>query len=393
MKSKMMLGYCAVFLSALSCFAAKPICQDEIQRILTAGTSDEKIRTLLGLIDHRESLNNADTRNLVLGALISNDELVRIASSTLIEDVPAPFLNELEERLKSPDDEKYILAAMAIKTLGKSAHQTLPLLKRGLDSNDYNMQLSTLWALESIGEGSEVYLELLKVIIEREYPPGPEFNLQCGALRVLGALGPLARPEIETVMKAARAGQVSVRTFALMALGNIACESDTAALEIFEKNLDSQLHVDRERALIGLMAWGKPAKPLLPKIRDLMLDSDKNVLPFAAYAYYRISGETELPLKVLGAILSNPTYETDTIDMLAKMGPEAKSLLPKVVEKLASEDAGLREVAVLALPTLGQNDEQVVTRLQNIADADEDPLIRHFAKRAIKSLTQGEGKK
>jgi HEAT repeat protein len=112
-------------------------------------------------------------------------------------------------------------------------------------------------------------------------------------------------------------------------------------------------------------------------------------MPHAALAYYRISGELEEPLKVLVATMKNPTYEMDSIDIIGKIGPNAKAALPEIIDRLDSTEPAVREAAVIALGRMATEAQSSISKLEKIALNDEDLLIRGHAAKSLK-LIRGE---
>ena len=156
-------------------------------------------------------------------------------------------------------------------------------------------------------------------------------------------------------------------------------------VEILDGKLDKFLLLDKQRALQGLALIGPPAKAALPNIERLMKDNSQSCPHDAAFAYWKISGDSDLPVSVLVELLSNIDFQAETIDLLGDMGPAAKTSVPALIKLLGSDEVHLREGAVLSLGAIGPVAKAALPALRKLKN-DPDLLIRSAADRSIKEI-------
>ncbi|MEZ6095267.1 MAG: HEAT repeat domain-containing protein [Pirellulaceae bacterium] len=133
-------------------------------------------------------------------------------------------------------------------------------------------------------------------------------------------------------------------------------------------------------------SWVKRLHRALPAIKDLMYDTSKSCMPKAAYTYYVLSGDVTKPMEVLSATVKSPTYDVESIDLLARMAPASKSAIPLIGEKLDAEEEAVREAAVIALGKFGSDSKDYLPSIRKLAANDPDVLVRKHAELAIQKI-------
>ncbi|MFN9247548.1 MAG: HEAT repeat domain-containing protein, partial [Planctomycetota bacterium] len=290
----------------------------------------------------------------------------------------------LKTWLEADRPDKFYMGCGAITALGTKAREYIPVLIEKLDSPDFATRMSCLFALESMGkEAQPAFDKLLKLLDV----PDQEFNIQVRVCYIFRNLGEGARPAIPRLMRLAEDGVLSSRSMAYLTLGALGPSPDHDIVGLLTKRLDAFHLLDRERALIGLGYLGKAAEPALEKIEGLMGNPQKSAQAQAAFAYWKITGETERPLKVLAECLESYDFRMNAVDRAGDMGAAASSLVPKMTTLLDEpDDEALREAVILAFGKMGPAAKGASSKLRSIAGYDEDILMRETARLALESI-------
>lgn len=139
------------------------------------------------------------------------------------------------------------------------------------------------------------------------------------------------------LVRLANEGVLSVRTNALITIGGIAPRAAenpqqfNDIIDLLVKKLDGFYQIEKSRALEGLGKLGPEAKAATKKIRELMEDETKSVQPEAAYAYWKITGDSNYVMRKMGGYLLDPNhsdYPTKTMEFIQKMGSVARPVGP-----------------------------------------------------------------
>jgi HEAT repeat protein len=149
--------------------------------------------------------------------------------------------------------------------------------------------------------------------------------------------------------------------------------------------LGDRLQPIRHQAAIALGKLGPLAKPAVPALKKALADKTFAPQVQAAEAIWRISDETELPLKVLQRELRGTQVPLEACQSLGRMGPAAKSAIPTLVQALKSKDGGVRQGAAEALGQIGKDAKAALPELKKLT-GDIDPDVQAAAKEAIKRI-------
>jgi HEAT repeat protein len=131
--------------------------------------------------------------------------------------------------------------------------------------------------------------------------------------------------------------------------------------------LQDSVFENRRQAALTLGQIGPEAAAALPDLVEAWKDrrNSPTVLLQVAHALHRIDVRNQAGVEELKSLLTSPDLYVrgDTISILARLGSEARSVLPVFKEALKSPDTRLRTQAALALALLGEELPQVVPLL------------------------------
>ena len=101
---------------------------------------------------------------------------------------------------------------------------------------------------------------------------------------------------------------------------------------------------------------------------------------FARESVALAGGETNLAGDSRTRLLDDPEVRMVALRALARMGPEARSAIPRIQQLLASDDIFVREAAIW---TLGQIGSAAVEALAACARDDPDHNVASQARKAL----------
>ena len=143
---------------------------------------------------------------------------------------------------------------------------------------------------------------------------------------------------------------------------------------------------------MGLSILGDKAKSAAPKVKELMDNPKKHSQPMAAYTYWRLTGETTEPIKVLRLMLKDLSYKRTALERIADMGPVATPLVKDIIPCLEDEEDDIVELAVLTLGKIGKGASDAIPSLKKTL-SHEDLLIRMAAKETIAAIRKDDEEK
>jgi HEAT repeat protein len=354
------------------------------QLLLDCQSKDDRVRidAILELGRHPEYLPKS--LEGIYPALMQSDEVIRFAAENAVRALGKNLVPDLQPLLTAVDSKKYTEGCVYLTILGLEGREYIPALIQRLDSDSFPDLMSTLFALGAMGqEAAPAYDKLVKLLDV----PDKQFNIQVRVCHVFGNLGDIAKPAIPRLMKLADEGVPSARTAAYVTLGMLGPSPDHDIVGLLMKRLDSFYLLDKERALIGLGYLGANAKPALEKIEGLLRDPGKSCQAEAAYAYWKISGESEKPLRTLDQCLDSYDFRLTAVERAGDMGAVSVSLLPKMLKFLDEADEfALHEAVILACGRMGPAAEDAIPRLQAVLGSEQDYQLRETARKALQAI-------
>lgn len=344
-------------------------------------SEDEKVRidALLELGRRPEYLPKS--LEAIYPSLMQPNEVIRFAAENAVRSLGKNLVPDLQPLLAAEDPKKYYEGCVYLTILGLEGREYIPRLVEKLDSDGFADRMSTLFALDAMGkEAAPAYEKLVKLLDV----PDSQFNIQVRVCHIFRNLGEIAKPAIPRLMKLADEGVPSARTAAYVTLGILGPSPDHDIVGLLTNRLDSFYLLDKERALIGLGHLGAEAKPALEKIEGLMRDPEKSCQAEAAFAYWKITGESARPLKTLAQCLESYDFRTTAVERAGDMGAIAVSLLPKMLKFLDEPDeTALHEAVILACERMGPAAQEAIPRLQSLVANEQDYQLRETARKAL----------
>ena len=185
------------------------------------------------------------------------------------------------------------------------------------------------------------------------------------AAMALGSIGPAARPATAALIKNLDDGDVWVRRWTVSAVHEIGVEEATPALVKLLQDRDREV---RRRAAAALGDLGKKqAKTVLPALADaLRIESTRS----GRHNRFRLGVSDEVHHALAGALVSFGARSaaeltvalesagTDArwhaLDVVARIGREARSATPLILEAIEEENANMRAQAVRALAAVAE---------------------------------------
>ena len=195
-----------------------------------------------------------------------------------------------------------------------------------VESGDPFSVAAGLLGLETMGSHALPALEAMDSIILDAH-----FLSQVSIAKICVGLGRDAAPMAKKLAKVYEVGIPSASTWAGIALGAIGPVEDVDTVKLLAARIDHHRHVDKERALLGLALMGVEGIEAKDKVKIAMVNPKSRVRPQAAYAYYKITEDGQLPSEVLGELLETPSLRSDALHFLSEMGPGGAPAIPKVL--------------------------------------------------------------
>lgn len=360
--------------------------QPELLKIANDTMSKKRVAAILQLLEMDRDLPNLVPQLAVL--LFDGDQLVKIGAGIVLKKIGAQGAEFVREMMESEDIAQNAIACSALFEMG-GANLYSDKIKQWLQTDDSIARRRALFALQGSNEG---VLELLEPIIGTL--KDPDFNVQCMACRVITNLGPDAIDATSALVELHKTGLPSARSWAAVALGAIGPSTELDTAKFLAGTLDAFNQLEKQRSLLGLAKMGPEAISVADQVRETMRDRQKRVMPHAAFALWKITGETDEPLEVLRAGLNDPNETDTTLELVSQMQAAAEPLVDEIINiaNLTDKDVeSWREAAIIALGNIGPGAKAGLPALEQIAnDKSLDAIIRFYAREAIDKISKKE---
>lgn len=357
----------------------------EIVRPLSRGRrpkqGPEQDRVLAAILQLGEAETDLDQRIVgIAAAATANDTEYESAAGIAIKKLGAVSHDGLNRMLESGDPEQMSQAVICIKLLGEEAAVFVPKLIEMIESGDPKISRYGVFAMQNMGASATPAVEALNEVIN-----SLDFNGQIMACKAVVGIGRDAAPMADNLAEIFEKGNPSARSWAGIALGAIGPIENFDTAKMLASRLTAFTHVEKIRALQGLSLMGDEGESQKEVIKAAMIDPQGRVRPQAAYAYYCVTAETELPVKTLVEMLSSKNYSSQALRNLRLMGANAQAAIPDVRKLLKHENAALRESAVLVLGNMGAAAAGEIEAIKKLA-SDADPLTRQAVEEAVAAI-------
>ena len=145
--------------------------------------------------------------------------------------------------------------------------------------------------------------------------------------------------------------------------------------------------IEQQRVLTGLGYLGPEATKALPTVREKLTGRNKFVQGHAAFALWKITGDSEEAGAVFRKLLNDSAMVNEAVFLVGKMGPDAISLAPTIANSLKSSQPAIRELAATAIGNMGSGAAAYQNQIKALY-SDNDPLVRMAARKAMQSLKE-----
>jgi HEAT repeat protein len=270
----------------------------------------------------------------------------------------------LIDALQSGDLQTQMLAAQGLRHIGQPAQAAVPILiELAIGQGSSSIQTEAAGALPPIdlSAGRKVMVRWLPKLQD----PDPQVRRDAAA--ALGALGPVAKPAVHSLLGIANDPNTIVRDRVVRALAAIALPPELVARGLTQALQDPEWTV--RYAAISPFSFGGVLNPeSLAALRPLVHDPNEMVARLAHLFSLDQGSDRTLPLL-----------------QLTKLGPRAAEAVPKLASLLTADRPLERYLAACTLESVGPSAVQAVPALQRTLD-DPDPIVREAAAEALQAI-------
>jgi HEAT repeat protein len=302
--------------------------------------------------------------------------------------------------LKAKDISVRVRAIAAIKFYGKEARDAAPELIRALEAKDISLRANAAISIGMIGLDAKDMSNGVNALIRclRD----SQWIVRFQAAKALGSLGPDGYPAVTALLSVLHdKNSFEVQMAAAQALGRVSFHPQKGTdrqvfIALQDAAFDTCMEV-RLEALYSLIRLGRPAQvaDLKKEEQDLKQltgpRQPKKVAIWAHVAMMRIDKISDEHVKAIAADLLNDK-ETDVrihaARALATVGPEARSVIPKLIDALNDKDP---EVVIYTCAALGSMDEKVEiikNALQPVSANHPEEIVKKAAAQALETVGQ-----
>jgi len=301
-------------------------------------------------------------------------------------DIGEPALPELLSTLDNKQTELRLGAMVAISRIGPQADKAVPKLIELMESERGPLRRVAISALGAVGTNSEAAVAALIRLLSHE-----EFGIQVDACRALAQIGPTAEPAVSELIRLMKEGIASARRNAAAALGKIGPTIKEAGVNQLSVALADPNQVVREDAAVALGRLGPAAASSAPALEAALDDPRFDARVKAAWALWRVSGETERATEILLAAMVDFERFDDASKVLKEMGVSAETVAPRLIRLLDSRNPERRRAAAEALGRIGSDLPAIREALED-AQRDVDAKVRQEATWALQSISEQNAK-
>jgi len=267
--------------------------------------------------------------------------------------------------------------AEVLQVMGPLAAKAIPDLKQNLSDDFPYVRIRSAEALAHMGPAA---LQALVEALQND-----NHMVRLVAVQALAQLGAQAKPAIPVLARALDDKEVSIRQQAATALEN--CGADASPVLMLA--LGNPAFKNRV-GLVEVLGAIDGTPPHLPaQLTPFLSDSDPD-LRLAAVKALTHKGQTSVSAVSLTLSSENALVRTESADILADIGPEASSAVPRLIGLLKDPDAHVRASSAHALGKMREAGTPAIPALREaLRDADRDVATR--AQEALTALTVTSG--
>jgi HEAT repeat protein len=370
----------------------------------------------VGLMGSRASRASSD-----LGGLLNHsDDRVQVAAAEALGNIGTRAgrnAGQLGRQLDDDDAGVRAAAAEALGKLGRKASGYSAQLVQSLGDENASVRLAASASLVRIGEPATSNLI-------RALAKGDPVFLQA-VVETLGALGPVAVPQLVKSLQASREttlvrrysalalariggddervvpglsaaledDNAEVRAAALEALGQIGVQAGAALQEVISLSANQREPVAvREQAIAAMARIAPRDRGVRDALVAAVADGNPRIYEAAVAALVSarstdeglVAGAADIPALERALANGSPAERIEAARKLGEMGPFAESAVAQLSQVLARRDNGnaLRSAAAMSLGLIGPRAEAAVPDLIRALE-DEDAAVRDAALVAL----------
>jgi len=288
----------------------------------------------------------------------------------------------LIDALQSGDLQTQMLAAQGLRHIGQPAQAAVPILiELALGQSRSSIRIEAASALSPIdlSAARKVMLHWLPKLQD------PDPQLRRDAAATLGALGPVAKPAVHSLLGVANDPDTIVRDRVVRALAAIALPPELVTRGLTQALQDPEWTV--RYAAVSPFSFGGVVNPeSLAALQPLVHDPNEMVARLAQSAV--AAADHPIPVSVHLFSLDQGSDRTLPLLQLTKFGPRAAEAVPKLSSLLATAQPLERYLAACALESIGPRATEALPALQRTME-DQDPIVREAAAEALHAIETG----
>jgi len=362
----------------------KSLSEDELRVLAKDSSSPEQIEVILELGERPGDLKK--TVPLLAKLSIDQNPIVKLAADSSLEKIGDDAAEHIREFVDVNTTYGHRVSCSAMRAIGPACRIYMPQLRRLLEDDNPMHRKCGLYALQGMGEhGKAAMREVIICVLDED------LNNQCSACRILEKFGPDAIDAEESLLTLQKIGGPSTRGWAAICLGSIGPTDSGDITETLAKQISpgpnkrAVTPIEQQRVLMGLAYLGPEAIGAVDIVREKLYGNNKFIRGYAAYALWRITGESKESLIVLRDLLNDPDYMDAGIYVVGTMGADGVALIDEVGRGLRSAQSGRRELAVVAIGKMGPAAKSYRSRIRERLN-DSDPLVKMAARRALSNI-------
>jgi HEAT repeat protein len=292
----------------------------------------------------------------------------------------------LAEALTDKNPEMRTVAARALGQIGPLARGAYPALLHSSKNDEAEApRQAALDALARLGKPTAADVPGLIDGLKASSP-----TYRAAVAQTLSFIGPDVKPAVPALREALKDADPRVRLYAAQSLWAVNRRAEEV-LEVYQGLLRNQNDAGlRSAAAFSLGSLEADARPAMPSLKQAVKDPDPDVRLYAAQTLWALDHKTidqVLPVFREALTSSNVRHQTTAVEVLARIGPEARSTVPLLRELLKSDEAELRALAAFALASIGPDAASAVEDLARLAQAREGQLaVREQAVYALANI-------
>jgi len=286
---------------------------------------------------------------------------------------------ELIEALQGRDLQTQMLAAQGLRQIGQPAQAAIPrLYELATVPGGHSLHIEAAAALPPIDLSAA--RKVMIAWLPKLQDPDPQVRRD--AAGVLGALGPVAKPAVHSLLGISNDPNTIVRDRVVRALAAIALPPDLVMRGLLQALQDPEWTV-RYAAVTAFSFGAVSSAESLALLRTLTQDNNQMVARLAQSAV--AAAEHPIPVSVHLFSLDQGEDRTHPLVQLAKLGRSAAEAVPKLTSLLTSRRPLERYLAASALKCIGPAASEAVPMLQRSLQ-DPDPIVREAVAEALQGI-------